>query len=93
MSRRTLILLFTVFVSTIMTGALLVRAQSQPATAVSLTEHTFTYQGQLQSEAADATGFFDFEFSLYDASTEGDQIGQTAVINEVELVEGQIQFV
>ena len=88
MSRRTLILLFTVFVSTIMTGALLVRAQSQPATAVSLTEHTFTYQGQLQSEAADATGFFDFEFSLYDASTEGDQIGQTAVINEVELVEG-----
>ena len=36
----------------------------------------FTYQGQLQSSSAPASGNFDFEFLLFDALTGGAQLGR-----------------
>lgn len=88
MSKRIFILLLTVFVFTVMTGALLVRAQVPSATAVTLTDSTFTYRGYLHAETTAATGLYDFHFSLYDAPEGGNQIGQTAVVQGVELVQG-----
>lgn len=37
----------------------------------------FTYQGQLNDEGGLASGAYDFEFGVYDAATNGDQIGIT----------------
>ena len=40
-----------------------------------------TYQGQLQSASAPASGSFDFEFLLFDASAGGKQIGSAITRN------------
>ena len=48
----------------------------------------FTYQGQLQSSSAPASGSFDFEFLLFDASAGGTQIGSTLTRNGVAVANG-----
>lgn len=60
------------------------------AYAVSLSAQTteFTYQGSLKNAASAATGNFDFEFQLFDASTGGTQIGSTITTNTVAVVSG-----
>ncbi|HXA45194.1 MAG TPA: hypothetical protein VNZ25_06790, partial [Candidatus Angelobacter sp.] len=35
----------------------------------------FAYQGRLSDGGAPATGYYDLEFSLYDAVTNGNQVG------------------
>ncbi|MEM7114805.1 MAG: hypothetical protein AAF614_20385 [Chloroflexota bacterium] len=37
----------------------------------------FTYQGELQDSGAKANGSYDFEFSLYDDASGGNQVGNT----------------
>src|SRR5438552_9757295 len=48
----------------------------------------FTYQGQLQSSSALATGNFDFEFLLYDAAIGGSQVGATLTKGSVAVANG-----
>lgn len=48
----------------------------------------FTYQGSLKNGATAATGNFDFEFLLFDASTGGTQIGSTITENSVAVASG-----
>jgi hypothetical protein len=43
----------------------------------------FTYQGQLKDSGLPATGVYDFEFKLFDASTSGGQVGSTVALNDV----------
>ncbi len=48
----------------------------------------FTYQGSLQTGAAQANGNFDFEFLLFDALAGGAQIGATVSLNNVAVANG-----
>jgi hypothetical protein len=48
----------------------------------------FTYQGRLEQGGAPATGAFDFEFELYDALSEGAQVGSTLTREDVILSHG-----
>lgn len=48
----------------------------------------FTYQGQLKSNGAPASGLFDIRFSLFSAVTGGTQVGATQCINNVAVTDG-----
>jgi hypothetical protein len=48
----------------------------------------FTYQGRLEDNNVLANGFYDFEFSLFDASAAGIQIGSTLTHDNVPLTDG-----
>lgn len=48
----------------------------------------FTYQGQLQTSGAPASGSYDFEFALYDAASGGSQVGSTIVLNGATVTNG-----
>lgn len=56
-----------------------------PAQAVG---STFTYQGELRSAGAPATGGFDMEFRLYDAEAGGAQIGPAVIRPAVAVAQG-----
>ncbi len=56
-------------------------AQQQQNTA-------FTFQGFLKQQDQPADGNFDFEFSLYDSSAGGNQIGSTVPMTDVPVQEG-----
>ncbi|MHC4867436.1 MAG: hypothetical protein ACYTEX_25465, partial [Planctomycetota bacterium] len=49
---------------------------------------TFTYQGRLIDANEAADGEYDFEFTLYDANTDGNQVGWAAIIADVDVVDG-----
>ena len=48
----------------------------------------FTYQGRLLSGTSPANGSHDFEFSLYDAILDGNQIGSTVSLTAVNVNNG-----
>jgi hypothetical protein len=48
----------------------------------------FTYQGRLEDNGALANGAYDIQFSLYDASAAGVQIGSTLTLNDVLVNKG-----
>lgn len=48
----------------------------------------FTYQGNLTTAGAPASGNYDFEFLLFDALTAGAQVGPTVAINTVAVTNG-----
>jgi hypothetical protein len=48
----------------------------------------FTYRGQLIEENVPASGFYDFEFELYDAADAGNQHASTVTIEDLEVADG-----
>lgn len=48
----------------------------------------FTYQGALQESGSPASGSYDFEFRLFDASVAGAQIGNTYIIDDLTVSQG-----
>lgn len=62
------------------------RAQGPESQAISGT--AFTYQGQLQVDSSPANGTCDFQFSLWDASSGGSQIGTTQTKTNVQVAKG-----
>jgi hypothetical protein len=48
----------------------------------------FTYQGQLTASGSPATGSFDLQFALFDAATNGTQIGTTQALSNVAVSNG-----
>src|SRR5688572_7856870 len=48
----------------------------------------FTYQGSLKTSGAAANGSHDFEFALFDALTDGSQVGSTLTRLNVDVVDG-----
>jgi hypothetical protein len=57
----------------------------------STTPSTFTYQGQLQKSNALISDACDFEFMLYDAETDGSQVGSTNAFQDVSVQGGFFQ--
>jgi len=48
----------------------------------------FTYQGSLKNGGAAASGTHDFRFRLFDAATEGNQVGTHQYIDNLSVAEG-----
>lgn len=48
----------------------------------------FTYQGQVKVDGEPGSGNFNMEFSLWDAATDGNQVGSTVALAGVPVVEG-----
>jgi len=49
---------------------------------------TFTYQGELRSTGQPANGAFDFQFRLFNAATDGAQVGPTIIASSVGVSAG-----
>ena len=49
---------------------------------------TFTYQGHLSDGGSSANGSYDFRFKLFDAASNGVQVGNTLTKNAVSVVDG-----
>lgn len=58
-----------------------------PAMAQSPT--AFTYQAEIAESGAAASGFYDFQFLLFDAATDGSQLGSTICIDNVSVIDGR----
>ena len=50
--------------------------------------NAFTYQGYLSDDGGSANGSYDFRFKLFDASSDGGQVGDTLSKNAVSVVDG-----
>ena len=59
-----------------------VAAQAQPLGSA------FTYQGELRLASGPATGAYDMQFRLFDAGSNGFQLGDTLMLNNVLVAEG-----
>jgi hypothetical protein len=80
---RTLSTLF-VCLCILMAGSLLATAQAEEDAT-----HSFTYQGQLYgTDGVPVTGQCDFIFSLYDAVTDGGQVGVDVTLTSVQVAKG-----
>lgn len=75
---RTLVAVFALVLSALVAG---------PAVSAPLGT-AFTYQGSLESGGSAASGAYDFEFRLYDASAGGSQIGVTQTIDDLAISGG-----
>jgi len=53
----------------------------------------FTYQGRLLDANDVANGLYDFEFELYDAPSDGNQLGSTIDINDLDVIDGYFTVV
>ena len=65
--------------------------QIQPETTTAVLAPTgsgFTYQGQLQDGNSPANGSYDLQFMLYDAATDGVQVGATVTAEDVPVSKG-----
>ncbi len=84
-----LVILFFVFLFGAAAGGVASR-QSQSVMAASETAvgTTFTYQGFLTDGNAAADGVYDFTFALYDAPTDGLQVGSDVVVGDVNVIDG-----
>jgi len=49
----------------------------------------FTYQGELRTASGPVSGTCDFQFSLWDAQTNGAQVGSAQAVNGVSIVNGR----
>jgi hypothetical protein len=48
----------------------------------------FVFQGTLNDNGAPANGMYDFQFVLYDALSEGNQVGPFNTLDDVEVIDG-----
>ena len=48
----------------------------------------FTYQGRLIDSNSTADGPYDFQFKLYDAASDGNEIGSAIDVNECDVIDG-----
>lgn len=54
---------------------------------------SFTYQGLLSESGSAANGVFDFQFALFDAAADGNQVGSTNFIQDQPLTDGRFTVV
>ena len=48
----------------------------------------FTYQGSLTDSNSPADGLYDFQFTLYDGASDGNQIGSPVIVYEWDVIDG-----
>ncbi len=64
-------------------------ATALPAEAREPVSTAFTYQGELAATGAPAAGTFDIRFRLFDAASDGNQIGSTLCTNDLIIENGR----
>ena len=65
------------------------QAVAQSPTGVSASQGSaFTYQGRLTDNGSPANGTYDFQFTLYDAATNGSQVGSPVTVEDVAVSDG-----
>jgi hypothetical protein len=62
--------------------------ENAPAAAAAVVGTGITYQGYLDDGGSPANGFYDFQFSLYDAAAAGVQVGSTLSLNGIAVFNG-----
>ncbi len=67
----------------------LVLLPSAPALGQTPLTTAFTYQGQLASDGVPATGAYDLRFRLFDAATDGNQIGSALCTDNLAVSDGR----
>jgi hypothetical protein len=75
-------------VSFFVLGSLLIGDLARATLAQSPVGTAFTYQGQLKQASAPLDGSADFQFSLWDAASNGTQIGFTVAVDAVDVAAG-----
>lgn len=71
---------------TLMLSSVVIFVLVNPTTAQ--TDTTFTYQGSLRDGGTPASGFYNMDFSLWDAPADGNQIGSSVMFNQLPVSEG-----
>lgn len=80
---------------TIMLQSLMHRAASfalglsLAASAMAQSPTAFTYQAEIAESGAAASGLYDFQFLLFDAATDGNQLGTTICIDNLTVIDGR----
>ncbi len=69
-------------------GVLVALALFVGAETVSAQGTAFTYQGRLETNGTPVNGFYDFQFSLYNAATGGTQVGSTITQTAIGVTNG-----
>ena len=74
---------------TVVSGiAMMLAAASLTLSAYAQSSTAFTYQGFLRDNGQPANGQYDLQFTLYDALTGGNQIGNSVVIDDLQITNG-----
>jgi trimeric autotransporter adhesin len=82
-SKKMIMRMFVVFVSVLLMSS---SAAARPLAEALST--SFTYQGRLSDGGVPATGTYDFKFQLYDALTDGGQVGGDLPLENVPVSSG-----
>gem|GEM_PF-6023741 len=77
------------FRTSVSRAVILLLAAAGAAHAQTPLSTSFTYQGELASAGALASGVHDFRFRLYDAAADGNQIGSALCSDNVEVTNGR----
>jgi hypothetical protein len=85
--KRTLALLITMAILLLGTSQV-TGQQDTPASTEGTYGSAFTYQGQLKDAAGPVNGQCDLSFKLWDAASEGSQVGWTYLLEGVEIDDG-----
>ncbi len=72
----------------LLVGGVALAQETSPNTPVTSPGTTFTYQGRLFDGGSPADGVYDFRFTLYDAETEGEPVGEPVVVEDQEVTDG-----
>ena len=72
----------------LLVGGVALAQETSPNTPVTSPGTTFTYQGRLFDGGSPADGVYDFRFTLYDAETEGEPVGEPVVVEDREVTDG-----
>ncbi len=81
-------LLLGAFVALVLLVGSLGLAQARSLLPAESISTAFTYQGYLTQNGQPANGTFDFQFRLYDAASEGNQVGNTVSLDDVQVLQG-----
>ncbi|HEY52924.1 MAG TPA: hypothetical protein G4N94_05665, partial [Caldilineae bacterium] len=76
------------FVISMLLGVMIALFGIHRALAQGPIDTRFSYQGQLKESGLLAHGTYDFQFSLYDAPSDGTQVGSTLTRDDVTVTDG-----
>ncbi|MCP4212926.1 MAG: hypothetical protein GY764_15820 [Halieaceae bacterium] len=91
MKKRILIRPWLIIVLTLIlltSAAAAIQGNRLLANSQSVTDRSFSYQGSLKDSGVPANGVYDFQFSLFDQSSGGTQIGDTRTKSNVTVTDG-----
>jgi hypothetical protein len=84
-TKRSIIRMFSILLAVLMISG---TASARPLDGPPPIGTVFTYQGRLTDGDLPANGTYDFEFKLFDALSDGNQVGETITLREEMVTNG-----